>query len=49
MPAALPKPKSFKMPEKFPDMPWKKTGRTGVPSPAPPTPPAAGHRGDNPS
>ena len=28
---AQPKPKSFKMPEKFPDMPWKKQAKVGAP------------------
>ena len=44
---AQPKPKSFKMPEKFPDMPWKKATRSGVAHPTPPipsTPPAADGR-----
>jgi len=35
---AQPKPKDFKLPEKFPDMPWKKKGSTPNPSPTPPTP-----------
>lgn len=35
---AQPKPKSFKLPEKFPDMPWKKAPRAASPPPAAPTP-----------
>jgi len=38
---AQPKPKAFKMPEKFPDAPWKKAksaGETRVPPPPPPPP-----------
>lgn len=31
---AQPKPKAFKLPEKFPDMPWKKHAKVGAP-PAP--------------
>lgn len=35
---AQPKPQAFKMPEKFPDQPWKKKS---PPTPSPPAPPAA--------
>ena len=34
---AQPKPKAFKLPEKFPDMPWKKQPKVGTP-PQSPTP-----------
>lgn len=34
---AQPKPKAFKLPEKFPDMPWKKQPKVGTP-PQNPTP-----------
>ncbi len=37
---AQPKPKSFKLPEKFPDMPWKKHAKVGSPPAPNPTPPA---------
>lgn len=36
---AQPKPQAFKMPEKFPDQPWKK--KATPPGPAPTTPPAS--------
>lgn len=36
---AQPKPKAVKLPEKFPDMPWKKAARPM--SPPPPAPPSA--------
>ena len=42
---AQPKTQAFKLPEKFPDMPWKKkAGPTSPPAapPAPPTPPTPG-------
>lgn len=32
---AQPKPKAFKLPEKFPDMPWKKQPKVGTPPPSP--------------
>jgi Flp pilus assembly protein TadD len=36
---AQPKPKAFKLPEKFPDQPWKKQAKLGTnpPAPKPPT------------
>jgi tetratricopeptide (TPR) repeat protein len=33
---AQPKPKAFKLPEKFPEMPWKKTAKPPTPPPASP-------------
>lgn len=36
---AQPKPPAVKMPEKFPDMPWKKNAKLGTPAP-PPSPAA---------
>lgn len=38
---AQPKPKSVKLPEKFPDAPWKKAGKPGSGPLAPPPPPGA--------
>ena len=32
---AQPKPKAFKLPEKFPDMPWKKQPKVGAQAPSP--------------
>lgn len=38
---AQPKPKAFKLPEKFPDMPWRKQAKVGAPpAPASPVAPA---------
>jgi tetratricopeptide (TPR) repeat protein len=37
---AQPKPKAFKMPEKFPDTPWKKTKPSTGTTPPPPVPPS---------
>lgn len=47
---AQPKPKAFKMPEKFPDAPWKKAKAPGHP-PLPPSPPSSptSSPGDKPS
>lgn len=35
---AQPKPKAFKLPEKFPDQPWKKQAKLGSSQPTPPAP-----------
>ena len=38
---AQPKPKAFKLPEKFPDMPWKKHAKVGSGAPPSTPPPSA--------
>jgi hypothetical protein len=38
---AQPKPKAFKLPEKFPDQPWKKQSK--ITAPPPQDPPSAAH------